>query len=358
MTRPYDADLTTYAFAHARDIMLVIDADDGRILDANRAAELAYGYPRGALLARTIYELRSNDPTAVGEQIERAASRGTLFETVHRRHDGSTFAAEVSSRGETIGERRVLFSVIRDITERQRQQREREALIETTQRALELRDEFLLVASHELRTPVTNISLQLQHQLRMLEPDTMPPEIVATTRAALVELTRLSELVSALLDAQAARDGIVLARGPLDLAELVASVTARLRARPDCRSPVILDVAPTTGHWDRLRLDQVFTNLLVNAHKYGRGHPIHLTSQMIGAAVQVEIHDRGIGVAAADSARIFDKFERAVPAAYGGFGLGLYITRQLVEAHGGSIELHSTPGEGSTFRVTLPLAAP
>ena len=96
-------------------------------------------------------------------------------------------------------------------------------------------------------------------------------------------------------------------------------------------------------------------NLLVNALKYGRGGLIEVTGTVDNGHVEIAVRDHGIGISEADRVRIFEKFERAMPAAYGGLGLGLYITRQLIEAHGGSISVDSIPGEGSTFRVRLPL---
>ena len=336
--------------------MLVIKADDGRIIDANKSAERSYGYSHDELLARTIFDLRTNDPAMVSEQMRVADTQGALFEAVHRRSDGSTFPVEVSSQGETIGEQRTLLSVVRDISERQRLQREREALIETTQRALELRDEFLVVASHELRSPVTNVSLQLQQLMRLIERSDLVPQFAAATRAAIGELTRLTGLISTLLDAQATRGNIVLAKGEVELAEIVDEIARRLRTRPDLASPMVVHVPQVRGHWDRLRLEQVITNLLINAHKYGRGRPIAVVGAVEDRVVHLDIRDQGIGISKDDVGRIFDKFERAVPASYGGFGLGLYITRQIVEAHGGCITLHSTLGEGSTFRITLPVS--
>jgi signal transduction histidine kinase len=108
-----------------------------------------------------------------------------------------------------------------------------------------------------------------------------------------------------------------------------------------------------------VRLEQVVSNLLGNAVKFGRGCPITVTAWGEPGRAVFEVRDRGIGVDPADAERIFDRFARAVsPAHYGGFGLGLYVSRQIVEAHGGRIGLVSGDGPGSTFRVTLPLAPP
>lgn len=351
----HDPRITSYLFEHARDIILVIDADTGAIIDANHAAEVAYQYTRAELLGLTIFELREEPPPSVTDQMRIANARGILFDTVHRRRDGSTFPVEVSSRGDEMGTRRCLFSIIRDATERKRFEAEREELLASSQRALALRDEFLMIASHELRTPVSNVSLQLQRLARLIDRRAPVEQLGLAGQAALREANRLTTLIDTLLDAQANKGRLALALGDVDLAELVRDVTDRLRLRAeDVGSEITVDVPPIRGRWDRLRLDQVLTNLLLNALKYGRGRPVHVMARLVPPQVHIEVTDQGIGVTVADSDRIFDKFERAVPAHYGGLGLGLFIIRQIVDAHGGSVEIESTPGVGSTFRVTLP----
>ena len=351
----HDAEITGYLFEHARDIILVIDATDGAILDVNRAATQAYQYSRDELLAMRIFDLRIEPAAPVSEQMRLARERGLLFETLHRRKDGSTFPVEVSARGEVMGGRTCLFSIIRDITDRRRLEAEREALLATTQRALSLRDEFLMIASHELRAPVTNISLLLQQLQRLIDRRATRVHLRIVGEAAVHEAGRLISLIDALLDAQAAKGELALELAEVELSELVREVTSRLRVRADqAGSALVVDVPQLRGRWDRLRLGQVVTNLMLNALKYGRGGPIHVVARATGPNVLFEVSDRGIGVSRDDVARIFDKFERAVPASYGGLGLGLFIARQIVEAHRGHVEVESTPGVGSTFRVVLP----
>jgi signal transduction histidine kinase len=109
------------------------------------------------------------------------------------------------------------------------------------------------------------------------------------------------------------------------------------------------------GEWDRLRLEQVLTNLLSNAIKYGSGKPVHVQVRSGTTRAWVVVRDEGIGIQAEALERIFEKFERAVSAQhYGGLGLGLYVTRQIIESMGGGVRVVSTPGQGATFTVELP----
>jgi signal transduction histidine kinase len=117
--------------------------------------------------------------------------------------------------------------------------------------------------------------------------------------------------------------------------------------------------SPVQGSFDRLRLDNVLTHLLSNAFKFGTGKPVDVRVEARDGKALLTVRDQGIGISEADQQRIFQRFERAVPEThYGGFGVGLWIVRRVVEAHGGHIEVTSRPGEGSTFVVSLPLEAP
>jgi PAS domain S-box-containing protein len=342
---------------HVRDIILVIDADTGRIVEANQAAVHAYQYAHDELLVRTIYDLRVDAAPSVTDQMRIADRQGVLFEALHRRKDGSVFPVEVSSRGETLHDSRYLLSIIRDITERRRAEEERERLLTATQRALATREEFLWVASHELRTPITIISLQLHQLKRSIDRSERPDRMLASTEAALSHIERIGALVQRLLDASQLESGLRLDVADVALDEVVHNAVERVRSQTDALGlEISIEVPAITGRWDPVRLEQVLINLLSNAVKYGLRHPIWVSAATDRNLVHIEVRDRGIGLAPTEIDRIFGKFERAVSTAhYGGLGLGLYIARQIVEAHRGWIEVQSSPGQGSTFRVSLPL---
>jgi PAS domain S-box-containing protein len=230
--------------------------------------------------------------------------------------------------------------------------------------AIRARDEFLSVASHELKTPVTAALLQIQHAHRGMRRATAAADLPAVTErvaASATSLERLSALVSTLLDVSHIATGkLTLERKRFDLTESVTQVVARLADsahRVGC--PLEVDVAPgVTAVGDRARVEQVITSLLANAMKYGAGSPIALALAPRKDVAVLTVADRGIGIAPEDQVRIFQPFERAASARhYGGLGLGLWIAREIIEAGGGAIRVESRPREGSTFHVELPLAS-
>jgi signal transduction histidine kinase len=172
------------------------------------------------------------------------------------------------------------------------------------------------------------------------------------------QTARLGVLVESLLDVtRITANCLKLAREPVDLAEVAAKMVshAGILAR-QAETELILHADSVVGDWDGFRIETVISNLLSNAIKFGGGKPVEVYVSSDGQLARLSVTDHGAGISPTDQARIFEKFERAVPERhYGGFGLGLWITRQIVEAHGGTIRVASVPGEGSTFTVELPL---
>ena len=292
-----DAAITEHIFEHARDIILVISADTGAFVDANRAAELAYGFSHAELMQMHIFDLRVGPPGEVEQQMRRAGSEGILFETTHRRRDGSLFAVEVSSRGQLINGRTLLFSVVRDISERKQLERERDELLAATQRALALRDEFLVIASHELRTPVTNFILQLERLQRSLLREASREQDMEAAALALGESRRLAALIDTLLDAQRAKGEVSLKLSGFDLAELARDVIQRMNGFASrTGSTIESELQSVTGEWDRLRIDQVLTNVVHNAIKYGRGRPVRVVVSKLESHALIQVIDAGLGI--------------------------------------------------------------
>jgi signal transduction histidine kinase len=229
------------------------------------------------------------------------------------------------------------------------------------------RDEFLSIASHELKTPLT--SLKLQTQLRQRKLLKSGPEAFCREKWVQMfqsddkQFTRLTNLIEDMLDISRIDSGrLALEYEEFDLCDLARDVTERLSAQiANSGSPLSLVLeGPLRGEWDRYRLEQVLINLLTNACRYGSGKPIEVRVFRQGAKAVIQVHDNGIGIAKEHRERIFDRFERAISAAErSGLGLGLYISRNIVELHGGSILLiDSEPGQGSIFLAELPLKRP
>ena len=186
--------------------------------------------------------------------------------------------------------------------------------------------------------------------------------IAAKIEVAARQVARLTRLVDDLLDvSQIGAGRLKLRIEPFDLAQLVREIFSRIEgqlAQARCRLTVVA-AEQISGNWDRSRLDQVIVNLLSNAMKYGSGKPIEVELTGSPAGARLQVRDHGIGIALEDQARIFERFERAVSARqYAGLGMGLWIVRKIVAAHGGTIRVDSRPGQGATFTVDLPLKPP
>jgi PAS domain S-box-containing protein len=269
-----------------------------------------------------------------------------------------------TSTGEVLG----VVMIFRDVIERRRVDVERAALLESeraaraaAEAAVQVRDEFLSIASHELRNPVNAVQLQLAGVLREVEHggDALKREWLGERIGrAQGQVNRLTRLIDNLLDVSRITAGaMVLEPEDIDLRAIIRAAVEHFRddLKPS-QAVLSLPVEPVRGRWDPVRLDQVVSNLLSNAIKYGNGKPIELSLQAESDALRLSITDHGIGIEPDQRQRLFQQFERAVSGRqYGGFGLGLWITRRIVEAMQGTIAVvDSRPGEGSTFVVTLP----
>ncbi|HSN96997.1 MAG TPA: GAF domain-containing sensor histidine kinase [Candidatus Nanopelagicales bacterium] len=241
---------------------------------------------------------------------------------------------------------------------------ERTRFVTRLEEAIRTRDTFLAIASHELRTPLTTLLLQTEAIRRLWRRSGSGPvpasELVPRIESLERQGMRLERLVRDLLDvSQLASGRITLERAPVDLALLAREVAADLAGAfaRDGSSILLHAEGPVLAFGDRGRLEQILENLLSNALKFGGGCPAELHVERRDDRAIVRVRDRGIGIAPEDQQRIFEKYERAVSVQhYGGFGLGLWLSRGLIEEMGGRIEVESRVGEGSTFTVELEAA--
>jgi PAS domain S-box-containing protein len=230
---------------------------------------------------------------------------------------------------------------------------------EELKRAIEARDDFLSIASHELRTPLSTLVLQLETLKHSLARLPLEEKTRQRLEAAGRQTLRLGALIDSLLDVARICSGrLQIEPRESDLAQIARLCVERLGDESQRAGVEVRLRAPETlrGLWDELRMEQVVTNLLSNAIKYGAKKPIEVVLEPRIGAATLRVSDQGIGIDPDNQRRIFDRFERAVSSRhYGGLGMGLYITRQIVEAHGGTISVQSTPEKGSTFIVELPV---
>ncbi|MCW1935403.1 hybrid sensor histidine kinase/response regulator [Pseudomonas sp. YY-1] len=247
--------------------------------------------------------------------------------------------------------------------------REQEALLEELretqaelQKAVEMRDVFMSIASHELRTPLNGLILDVQLRRLRLEqgrmdaftPDKLQEMITRDER----QIRSLSRLIDDMLDVSRIRTGKLSVRPePGDLGVLAGSVVESLAAQyTNTGTPIDLHVeGPAPVMMDEFRIEQVLANLLTNALRYGGGKPVSVRVAAEGEQVRAEVRDQGLGISEEDQGRVFEQFERVSGTSVAqGLGLGLFISEQIVQAHGGRIELSSRLGEGACFSVVLP----
>ncbi len=358
--------------------LVTFHSDPSRVAASERVAALyppALGAAHG--LGRVVATGEAEILSNVTDEILRAIARDEEHYRMIRdlgvvslmcvplRTRGKTLGAITLASGESgrrFGAEDLAFA--QDLAGRASAAIENARLYREAREAVRARDEFLSIASHELKTPLTTLQLQIQGLARRVRGSQGEPALEALGSRILTserQVERLTALINSLLDISRITAGrLDLDLEPVDLAAVARDAAARFRedlARAGCALKIQTD-GSCVGEWDRVRLEQVVTNLLSNAAKYGSSRPIEITVSGDETTAVLSIRDHGIGIPPEHQARIFERFERAVSDRhYGGLGLGLWIVRQIVEALGGSIRVESEAGEGSTFTVMLPKAA-
>lgn len=354
-------------FAQAPFGLALFD-DRFRFVRINSALAEMNGIGPADHLGRTPEELLPRGPAALLRQAWERVS-GTGEPVVRLELAGETPALpgvtrhwlqdwyRVEVNGRTLG----VGVLVQEVTEQKRMQDERERAFRGAQDAIRLRDEFLSIAGHELKTPLTALQLQMETISTRAAPAGNPDLDFWLDRASR-SLRRILRLVEDLLDVTRISSGrLRLEPEEMNLVESVRAVIAR--SEPDAtrsRSAVALVAPePVAGWWDSGRIDQIADNLISNAIKYGRGRPITVEVSGDAQRARLTVRDEGIGIAEEDQARIFERFERILPGGQvAGLGLGLWIAREAARSMGGTITVRSGREEGSEFRVELPLRVP
>ncbi len=352
------------AIVESSDDAIVSKDLNGVVTSWNPGAERLFGYTAAEMVGTPIYRIVPSDHPEDVPQILAMIAHGERvknYDTVRVSKTGRRInvSLTVSPLRDETGRIVGASKIARDITDRVRAE-------DALKRGLALRDEFISVASHELKTPLTTMKIQadrLKRAVARQDPAAFSPERVERlVQQTDRQIARLHKLVEEMLEvSRISTKGLAIHPERFDLSALVQETVELLSsAAGSGASPITTDLPPgVVGCWDRGRLEQVVTNLLTNAYRYGEGRPIRVKVRSDGEWATLTVQDQGIGIAPKDQDRIFDRFERvAGEQVSGGLGVGLYIVKQIASAHGGTVKVHSALGEGATFVVAVPLAVP
>jgi PAS domain S-box-containing protein len=354
----------------ALDAVVSMD-EQGNISQWNPQAERIFGFTRaeaiGRRMSETIVPERFRVAHETGMRHYFASGEGPVLnrriEIFAVTKDGREFPVELTITPIRTSATVFFYAFLRDISDRKAAESERARLMNELEEAVKVRDDFISIASHELKTPITSLRLQFQLAARQVEKQdasVYSPEMVnKRVESVNRQLTRMSKLIDEMLDASRVNAGkLDLDIESSSLSELILLVSEEFKERfiiSNC--PFEVQVTPALiVDFDRYRIEQVFSNLLTNAIKYGERSAVSVTLERSNGRALVRVQDQGPGIEPASLDRIFQRFERAVTGSkVSGLGLGLYISRQIVEAHHGKIWAESVVGKGTTFIVELPL---
>lgn len=346
---------------------------DGHILTWNLGAERIHGYKANEILGKQIsvfYTAEDRRNGRPGHNLREAARRGHVQDQGWRlRKDGTRFWADVqlSTLHDEQGKLFGYAKVTRDMTEvREAEEREHQLVLERQARALaeeglQSRDRFLAIASHELKTPVASLQVAVESLLLSRERGSLDVTRIERGIERMDHAVgRLAKVLSELLDVSSLERGTTtFTFADVDVSRIAEEVVERF-AGVEARDRIQTDLEPAVICADGIRIEQVITNLVDNALKYSESPaPVTVRVAPTPDGVLVEVTDQGIGLELDMASGLFEPFSRAANAAdVPGMGLGLFITREIVERHGGRISGTTAPDQGTTFQVTLPKQPP
>lgn len=350
----------------ALDCVVTMD-DLGKILDFNRAAEETFGWKREQVIDKEMASvivpekfreshrkgLRNYLATGVGPVLRQRIELSAL------RADGSEFPVELSILDLQVNGKKLFTGFLRDISTQKRAE-------EILKNAIKARDEFLTIASHELKTPLTALKLQLQlsqmHLSKLeIEPGKQklqPEKLERFLSLSVRQVDSLTGLVEELLDVGMIQTGrLSLYIGETRLSDLVREVVDRFSPKLimlRCSLETELEDG-IVGYWDAHRIEQVLVNLIENIVKYAPGAKIRISTKREKNKIILIVEDNGPGIPEDRQGQIFERFERATPLKHvSGLGLGLFVVKRIVESHQGTVQLQSALGQGSKFTICLP----
>ncbi|HEU5103530.1 MAG TPA: PAS domain-containing sensor histidine kinase [Roseiflexaceae bacterium] len=358
-------------FTNVPDAILVADGES-RYLDANPAAIILLGYTHAELLQLRVADVVGNDRDWTAAEYAQFVQDGTWAgELEVRRKDGTLVPVEARATTVVSTTGAVYVSVLRDITLRRQIDATRAELLAREQAAravaqesLRARDQFLRIAAHELKTPLTSILGNAQLlQRRLVRSSSLTATDMGPLNVIASQANRLNTLIASLFDISQMETGqFSIQRAPLDLTAFVQQIVVAMRpAYPTHVITYVRPLSPLIVDGDAARLEQALQNLIQNAVKYSPdGQSITVRVERCGETACVAVEDQGMGIPQAAMPHLFDRFYRAPNAEsqlVAGLGIGLYVVKEIVTYHGGTIAVASQEGQGSTFTITLPLAA-
>lgn len=363
-----------------KDYAIIMLDTQGRITSWNAGAQRIKGYTSEEILGSHFSKFYPQVDIDAGKpemELKVAMAEGRFEEEgIRVKKDGSFFWASVviTAIRDELGTLRGFSKVTRDISEKKNAERKMRELNESLEKkvsertaelteAVRARDEFLSMASHELNTPLTTLKLKSQMRQKILTKQGLKyfneNNLSEIFKEDEIHVNRLTRLVDDMLDIARLGSGkLSIRKETFNLCQHIDEIAKRFKPQlQEARCEFTYNMACTlNGSWDPYRVEQIFTNLLTNAMKYGQGKPVIVNVTTNAKEAVIAVQDFGKGIAPEDQDRVFQQFERAgAVAEIGGLGLGLYIVKKIVELHDGTITLVSELGKGSTFTVRLPL---
>jgi PAS domain S-box-containing protein len=341
----------------------VVPGDAGAVVAANPAFAAMHGFPMDELIGLPAELLVVDvERAAMGDLLVALGAGGHAVVRQRRlRRDGTSFPAsvDVTVTSDRDPEHPDAILHVQDLTEEVRDDAERDRLLREAHASLAAREELVAIASHDIRSPLSGIRLQLQNVRHRLRKTDAPIADWTGERLGQIEesIDHLFGLLDSLLERHRREVGTLeFQYEEVDVAHLIHRIAVRMRPQFE-QAEASLEVdadEQVVGRWDRLRVEQALTNLLVNALSYAAGAAVEIRVRRAGPRVEVAIVDRGPGIEPARLATLFDR--GAGDGRPGSYGLGLWIAHRIVEAHGGEILVESETGRGTSFTVVLPLA--
>lgn len=347
--------------------------EEGRIIYWNRQAEIIFGWSKeealGEKLATLVIPKYYRPEHELGLKNFLKYKTGPILnkriEVMSLRRDGSEFPVELAVVAIKTNAHYTFSAFVRDISDRKREQMKIKTTEENLKKAIQARDEFISVCSHELKTPLTSMQIQFQLGAKMMKDGNEKvferESVIKRIDIANKQLKRMGKLIDNMLEVSRIASGkLIIDRKEIDLFKLIHDLLDMYQEQLDyshidvnliskIKSPVLIE-------GDSYRIEQVLSNLISNAIKYGENRPIDIVLDVSGESALISVRDHGLGIDQENIERIFDRYERAITASeISGLGLGLYISKQIVEAHHGHLRVESQKGQGSTFTVELPM---